>query len=156
MSKVANANCTKDCDRVCDLLQHLLCSFVDLSTQAKQAHWTVKGPNFLSLHAFFDQIAETASEHADMMAERIAALGRYPVGTLRACLAQSSLPEYPGQIRKEEDHLAAMSQSLTQLAKYARECIKDLEGFSDPVSADIVTEVSRELDKIVWQLSSSS
>ncbi len=146
---------SENCDQVCNLLQNVLYDFIDLSAQAKQAHWTLKGSNFLSLHDFFDTIAETASGHADLIAERIIILGRYPVGTLQACAAQSSLPEYPSNLRDEGEHIKALSIPVSMIAQSARECIDDLEGFSDPVSADILTEVSRSMDMLLWKLSSS-
>ena len=40
-----------------ELLQKRLADVVDLSTQAKQAHWNVKGPNFIALHELFDSVA---------------------------------------------------------------------------------------------------
>ena len=39
-------------------LQSRLADVVDLFTQIKQAHWNVKGPNFIALHELFDKIAE--------------------------------------------------------------------------------------------------
>jgi len=53
------------------LLQEHLSNSLDLVTQAKQAHWNVKGPDFISLHELFDKIAEDAEEYVDLIAERI-------------------------------------------------------------------------------------
>ena len=42
--------------KVVELLNARLADCKDLQTQAKQAHWNVKGPNFIALHKLFDEI----------------------------------------------------------------------------------------------------
>jgi starvation-inducible DNA-binding protein len=49
---------------VIDLLNAHLADAIDLQLQAKQAHWNVKGPNFVGLHELFDKIAEQTREYA--------------------------------------------------------------------------------------------
>ena len=44
------------------LLNRNLALAIDLERQAKQAHWNVKGPNFIALHELFDKVAETAED----------------------------------------------------------------------------------------------
>ncbi len=39
-----------------NLNQHLA-TLIDLKLQAKQAHWNVKGPQFIALHELFDKVA---------------------------------------------------------------------------------------------------
>src|SRR5450631_370085 len=57
------------------ILQERLADSIDLMTQAKQAHWNVKGPSFIALHLLFDQIAEESEKYPDLIAERIAQFG---------------------------------------------------------------------------------
>ena len=40
------------------LMNQRLADAVDLQMQMKQAHWNVKGPQFIGLHELFDQIDE--------------------------------------------------------------------------------------------------
>lgn len=47
--------------------------------QIKKHHWVVEGPEYWSLHLFLDQWAASLLKAADAMAERITALGGYPV-----------------------------------------------------------------------------
>jgi hypothetical protein len=57
-----------------DLLNQQLCDALDLGLQAKQAHWNVKGPNFIGLHELFDKVAEELEGFTDDIAERAVAL----------------------------------------------------------------------------------
>ena len=53
------------------LLQDRLSDSIDLTTQAKQAHWNVKGPSFIALHELFDKIAEESEVYADRSCKRV-------------------------------------------------------------------------------------
>ena len=57
------------------LLNQHLADAIDLGLQAKQAHWNVKGPQFVSLHGLFDEVAEILEELTDELAERVVELG---------------------------------------------------------------------------------
>ena len=56
------------------LLNQHLADAIDLGLQAKQAHWNVKGPQFVSLHGLFDEVAEILEELTDELAERVVEL----------------------------------------------------------------------------------
>ncbi|RLS43744.1 MAG: DNA starvation/stationary phase protection protein Dps, partial [Planctomycetota bacterium] len=68
---------------LCNLLNQRLSDLLDLGLQAKQAHWNVKGPQFISLHELFDSVASDVSGFVDDVAERITALGGTAEGTLQ-------------------------------------------------------------------------
>jgi starvation-inducible DNA-binding protein len=98
--------------KVTPLLSERLAEPIDLSLQAKQAHWNVTGPSFSTLHALFDSIASVAAGHADEIAERLAALGGTAEGTIAAVSKRSRLPAYPLATVRGTDHLAAMAVVL--------------------------------------------
>ena len=58
-----------------ELLNARLADCKDLQTQVKQAHWNVKGPNFISLHLLFDGIIEEVEDYVDDITERAVQLG---------------------------------------------------------------------------------
>jgi starvation-inducible DNA-binding protein len=58
------------------ILNAMLADMVDLQRQAKQAHWNVRGPHFISLHKLFDEIAGEFDDIIDDIAERITACPR--------------------------------------------------------------------------------
>src|SRR5688500_20035945 len=65
------------------LLNGRLADCIDLQTMCKQAHWNVKGLQFISLHKLFDEINEDVEEYVDLIAERIVQLGGIAEGTTR-------------------------------------------------------------------------
>ena len=95
-------------DQVVPLLQAHLADAVDLFTQVQQAHWNVKGPNFIALHELFDKIAEIVEDYSDLLAERITALGARADGTARVSANRSRIQEYPFDIAAGRDHVAAI------------------------------------------------
>jgi len=136
--------------QVVAMLQERLAEAVDLVTQAKQAHWNVKGPSFIALHQLFDQVYEHASEHVDLIAERIVQLGGTAEGTLRVAAKRSRLPEYPLSIAGGEEHVAALSHSLAYFGEEVRTGIDKADEIHDRDTADILTEISRSVDKDLW------
>ena len=132
------------------LLNRNLALAIDLERQAKQAHWNVKGPNFIALHELFDKVAETAEEFTDLLAERATALGGTAEGRVHAIAESSSLPRYPGEIFSGREHVDALSTALAAFGKAAREAIDEADRFGDADTADVFTEISRETDKQLW------
>ncbi len=50
-------------EKMIPLLNARLADSIDLQTQCKQAHWNVKGPDFIALHELFDKINEDVDAH---------------------------------------------------------------------------------------------
>ncbi|MEP6986344.1 MAG: ferritin-like domain-containing protein, partial [Chloroflexota bacterium] len=53
-----------------ELLNERLADAADLYSQTKQAHWNIKGMDFIQLHEFFDDLAEQVLPYVDSIAER--------------------------------------------------------------------------------------
>jgi len=136
--------------KVVELLNARLADAVDLQTQIKQAHWNVKGPDFIQLHELFDEINEDAEEYVDLIAERAVQLGGVALGTARNAARGSQLKEYPLNISTGRDHVDAVSSALSVFGKLARQAIDSAEELRDKDSADIFTEISRGVDKWLW------
>src|SRR3989440_2847240 len=91
--------------QVIDLLNQRLADAIDLHAQAKQAHWNVKGPQFIALHELFDKVAGVADEAVDELAERAVALGGVADGTLQNVVRRTGLATYPIDISAGMDHV---------------------------------------------------
>jgi starvation-inducible DNA-binding protein len=128
-----------------------LAETADLRSQVKQAHWNVKGHHFYQLHLLFDEIAKELDEYADEVAERAVALGGVAQGTVRMAAASSSIPEYP-QVTLDMDHVAALVERVAQYANSIREAIDQADELGDQTTADLYTQISRDVDKRLWFL----
>src|SRR6266513_4734567 len=91
-----------------DLLNQHLADVLDLGLQAKQAHWNVKGPNFIGLHELFDKVAEEVEEFTDDIAERAVELGGIAQGTIQAVSKHSRHTAYPLNLASGKEHVAAL------------------------------------------------
>ena len=133
-----------------ELLNARLADCIDLQTQTKQAHWNVKGPNFIALHELFDKINEEVEDYVDDIAERAVQLGGVAQGTARMVAKRSSLAEYPATAVDGRSHVEALSSALAAFGKSARKAIEEANDLADLDTADLFTEVSRGIDKWLW------
>jgi len=135
-----------------DLLNQQLADALDLALQAKQAHWNVKGPNFIALHELFDEAVEELFEHADDLAERAVELGGTALGTARIAAKTSRLSEYPLDAHSGRDPVEALSAAMARFGASARAGIDAASTLPDADTADLFTEISRGVDKLLWKV----
>ena len=132
------------------LLNQRLADATNLQTQCKQAHWNVKGPSFIALHKLFDEIYEAVGEYVDLIAERVVQLGGVAEGTAAVAAERSTLPDYPLALTSGAEHVAALSDALAAFGRTVRIGIEEMNDLEDADSADILTEISRGVDKWLW------
>ncbi len=132
------------------LLNQQLVDAIDLKLALKQAHWNVLGPEFIALHELFDQIAARLEEHGDTMAERVIQLGGIATGTTQTVSKSTSLPAYPAKETAQKAHLEALRERLAAFAKSCRNAIDEADQAGDADTADIMTGISRAVDKDLW------
>ena len=132
------------------LLNQRLADCIDLQAQSKQAHWNVKGPTFIALHHLFDEINAAVAEYADLLAERVVQLGGIAEGTVGVVAERSTLVDYPIGLSTGAEHVAALSDALALYGRSVRVGIEEMNELEDAGSADILTEISRGVDKWLW------
>ena len=135
-----------------ELLNQHLADTLDLYTQIKQAHWNVKGMNFMPLHQLFDNLAENFIGYADTIAERATALGGRAAGTARMAAANSKIEEMPVEMIDGKDFVIALANRFGEYAAYSRKAIEQSAEQNDAVTSDLFTEIAREVDKSLYFL----
>ncbi|MDR1767455.1 MAG: DNA starvation/stationary phase protection protein [Propionibacteriaceae bacterium] len=131
--------------KAAEILQGRLAAYNDLHLTLKHVHWNVIGPNFISVHEMIDPQVELVRGFADEVAERIAALGGSPKGTVKSI---TDPIDYPLGIGGALDHLKALDKVYTTVVEGNRRAIADLE--FDLPSQDIFIGATAELEKFQW------
>jgi starvation-inducible DNA-binding protein len=135
-----------------ELLNARVADCIDLALLTKQAHWNLKGRQFIGVHLMLDGFRTEVDNYVDTMAERITQLGGTALGTTQTTAKSTGLKPYPIDIYAIPDHLAALIERYGTAANNVRESIDQADEAGDADTADIFTEVSRGLDKSLWFL----
>jgi starvation-inducible DNA-binding protein len=135
---------------VAPVLAARLADAIDLGLQLKQAHWNVRGPHFIALHELFDSIHDVVESKTDELAERLAAIGGSPEGTVQAVAARTALPPYPLDITRGDAHLNAVAAALAAFGGLTRAAIDTCDTAGDKVTADLFNEITAQIDQQLW------
>lgn len=133
-----------------ELLNKHLATAIDLHAQVKQAHWNVRGANFIALHKLFDTVSQVVEGYSDMLAERAAGLGGTAEGTIQTAASKTSLIAYPLGVADEQRHVFAIAGALAAFGEGVREASAKSTAFGDVDTADLFTELSRGTDLQLW------
>lgn len=135
-------------------LQACMSDGLSLSLALKQAHWNLKGPNFIAIHELLDGVKTRLDLNIDDMAERIQQLDGTAMGTVEEVARSTSLPPYPTDLTASDDHLREVGDRLRAYGERVRRAIDTVDEAGDADSADILTAASRQADKDLWFIES--
>jgi len=133
-----------------DLLNLHLAAAIDLHGQVKQAHWNVRGPGFMAVHELFDDISGVVEAYSDKIAERAGGLGSTAFGTVQVATERSFLVPYMLGVTDVDQDIFAVSASLAAFGQTIRDAAAQATVFGDADTADLLTELSRGIDRQFW------
>lgn len=140
--------------KVVEAMNVTLAASLDMYSQAKYAHWNVKGVNFYQLHLVFDAVAKTIFKQIDAIAERITQLGGTANGTVRMSAGSSPIPPYNVEALSGPDHLTALANSLGVYAKELREASDKVEDYGDGPTSDFYNQLIVDAEEELYFLES--
>lgn len=140
---------------VIDLLNNDLSDSYLLLIKTKKYHWDVVGPQFRSLHELWEEQYEAITENIDSIAERIRALGGYPLGTAQGFLENASIQEHGGDVPVATEMVAHLADDHEQIIRNLREHVdRCSDEFHDEGTADFLTGLMEQHEEMAWMLRS--
>jgi starvation-inducible DNA-binding protein len=143
-----------DMETVNKVLQYLSPIVVNcqaLVIDGKQAHWHVRGVNFIAVHKLLDKVVQHAQAYADLAAERIVALGLPVDARLMTVAQKNTLPEMPDGFHNYDVMISQVVGQIDATLKTVREAIEGLDD-SDLSSQDVCIEIERGMVEDRWFL----
>jgi starvation-inducible DNA-binding protein len=123
-----------------------------LAVNGKQAHWNVRGANFIAIHELLDQIVSNAQGFADLAAERIVALG-LPVDARVSTVAEKTgATSVPAGFAQWQDEIVAVVSDMDAVISDVQAAIDGLDE-TDLTSQDVAIAIKAGLEKDRWFLS---
>ncbi|MGF1479618.1 MAG: Dps family protein [Cyanophyceae cyanobacterium] len=140
---------------VCNLLNKDLSDLYLLVVKTKKYHWDVIGPQFRTLHELWQEQYEAMTLNIDNIAERVRALGGYPVGTVDGFLKHGSIKEHPGDLPSANEMVERLvydhEQIIRNLRDHSHKCEED---YNDPATQDFINGLVEEHEEMAWMLRS--
>lgn len=159
MPQIAAA--TKNADRTglnggerTQLAEHLSRVLADtyiLMIKSHVYHWNVTGVYFGALHALTEEHYEDLFKAADVVAERIRALGHLPPMSIEAMLPKASVEEEQ-RSRKAGGMIAQLVKDHEQIVGRLRETATVSDKLEDYVTTDMLTQRMAFHEKAIWML----
>ncbi|MEL6319641.1 MAG: Dps family protein [Cyanobacteria bacterium J06626_14] len=140
---------------VIELLNHDLADVYLLLIKTRKYHWDVVGPQFRSLHELWQEHYEVLAENIDDIAERVRALGGYPLGTAEGFLRYASLKEHPNDLPNATEMVRRLAADYELIIRNLREHISQCsDEFKDEGTADFLTGLMEQYEEAAWILRS--
>lgn len=114
-------------------------------------HWYVKGTQFFTLHAKFQELYEEAALHVDEIAERLLAIKGAPLATMREYIAHAIVQEASGS-ESATEMVAQLVEDFTVVIHALKEAMEAAQEAKDETTADMLLAVHTSLEKHVWML----
>ncbi|WJY27822.1 Dps family protein [Sporosarcina trichiuri] len=114
-------------------------------------HWYVKGHQFFTLHAKFEELYNEATQHMDDIAERVLTLGGEPTATLKQHLSDAVISEASGD-EKAEQMVATLVSDFDAIMKSLKKGMELSVDEGDVMTEDLLNAVYQSIEKHQWML----
>ncbi|MDF7814050.1 DNA starvation/stationary phase protection protein [Hymenobacter sp. YC55] len=134
-------------------LATLLADEFVLSTKTLRAHWNLEGPDFHSMHRYFEELYQQAAKRADQVAERIRQLGHYAPASLKTFLQLTHLTEHDDAGNDSLSLIRVLLRDHESIIEFIRGNIDALQStHKDAGTSDFVLALLEQHEKTAWML----
>ncbi|ADX67122.1 MULTISPECIES: Dps family protein [Weeksella] len=140
--------------KVAEILSQLLADESILYLKTRNAHWNVEGPDFKTVHVYFEELYTELQVVIDDVAEKIRTKQYYAPATMSEYLELTQLKEE----RKEKyDSLTFIEELLKDhetICESLNKAIQEIEEYPDVATSDYLTGLLEQHQKTAWMLRS--
>ncbi|MBL4954489.1 DNA starvation/stationary phase protection protein [Neobacillus sp. YIM B02564] len=134
-----------------DVLNKQVANWSVMYVKLHNYHWYVKGDQFFTLHAKFEEFYNEAGTHVDELAERLLAIGGSPVATMKECLEISSIQEATGN-ESATEMVQSIINDFSIIIGELKEGMSRADELHDETTGDMLLAIHSGLEKHVWML----
>ena len=138
---------------VAQSLNKLLADEHVLYIKTRRAHWNVEGPDFLTIHRFFEEQYKQLEQMIDDIAERIRTIGHYTEATLAGFLKETHLTEETREKNNSLGFIKSLLADHESIIIHLRENIGRFDQeWKDAGTSDFITGLMETHEKMAWML----
>ncbi|UQF71311.1 DNA starvation/stationary phase protection protein [Vagococcus lutrae] len=135
------------------VLNQMVADLSQFSVMIHQAHWYMRGSEFLTLHPQMDEYMDEVDGFLDEVAERLITIGGAPYSTLKEFAEHTKLEDKPGSYDVSmNEHIETLINGYRYLQKLALEGIHAAGDEEDHVTEDLFIEIKGAVEKNIWML----
>lgn len=120
-------------------------------TKLHNYHWYVKGKQFFTLHAKFEELYDEATLHMDEIAERVLTLGGEPTATMKQHLSDAVVTEATGN-ENAEKMVSTIVEDFDSIMKSLKNGMKLSGDVGDFMTEDLLNAIYQSVEKHQWML----
>lgn len=132
-------------------LQQLLADFQIFYTNLRGFHWNIKGKNFFTLHAKFEEMYNDAAEKADELAERILMLNGVPSNKFSDYLKLAKIKEV-SNVTCGQEAVGHILDTYRYIIASERAILEHASEAGDESTVALMSDYLKEQEKLVWML----
>jgi starvation-inducible DNA-binding protein len=135
------------------MLNGILADEFVLYVRTLNCHWNVRGMQFHSLHAFFEELYEESFKMIDDLAEKVRTVGGFAMATMEEYLGNARIKEQVSPSGDPRKMIADLADGHETVIKHLREAFHMVkEKFDDPSTENFVADLLEKHEKFLWML----
>ncbi|MFC0211349.1 DNA starvation/stationary phase protection protein [Paenibacillus chartarius] len=138
---------------VTEVLSKQIANWSVLFVKLHNFHWYVKGNQFFTLHAKFEELYTEAAQYIDELAERLLAIQGKPPATMKEYLQLATIKE-ANNGESATQMVEATVKDIDTLTTELKQGMEVAQAAGDETTSDILLAIHTSLEKHRWMLSS--
>ena len=141
--------------KIADTLTKLLADEHILYLKTRNAHWNVEGPDFQTIHVYFESLYNELQIVIDDVAEKIRQKDVYAPATMTEYLQLAHLSEARKSDKKDSlSFIADLLHDHEVIIDFLAESVVEIEAFQDISTSDFLVGLIEQHQKTAWMLRS--